>query len=421
MAHRLPLAIEGKRPGQGSRCRTVVLNPTQQAAGRQAGYSPWLKHHSNLVSGKPRTPALASDLERTSPPAACSSRSAVLSGDTTETGAAIAESAAPRSGKPTSESPRAGESPVSGYALLAELGRGGTSIVYLAREDAPRRCVALKCMRPEAAADPNKRARFRTEAQVLARLDHPHIVRLHAAGERPAGPHLALEFVDGGSLESYLAGGLPPLDQAARLVETLARAVAYIRRLGLVHGDLKPGNILLQMDGHTMPIEQQGVTLSRPKRPNLLLAVPKIADFELAQPLAGETTAGGQKGIQGTPGYMAPEQAQGGGKGIGPAADVYALGAILYRLLTGRPPFREKTARATLDRVLAEEPVTPCSLNSQLPTALEMICLRCLERDPQRRYPRADALAQDLQRYLIGVEAERGQPGTYPARVRPAA
>jgi eukaryotic-like serine/threonine-protein kinase len=224
--------------------------------------------------------------------------------------------------------------------------------------------------------------------------------------------------VAGGSLESYLAGGLPSLAEAARLVETLAQTVAHLHVNGLIHGDLKPANILLQTEDGSVPTEDRGGTSSQPERPNLLSVVPKIADFELAQSLAGETTLPGRKGILGTPGYMAPEQAQGGGTGIGPAADIYALGAILYRLLTGRPPFREKTPKATLERVLSEEPVTPCCLNSQLPTALEIICLRCLEREPQRRYPSAEALAQDLQSYLLGVEAGRGQPLT---RVRPAA
>src|SRR5262249_44576331 len=200
---------------------------------------------------------------------------------------------------------------------LGESGRGGMAIVYKARQVALDRVVALKMMRAGVAASPDELARFQREAQTVAQLRHPNIVQIYAVGESAGQPYFSLEYLEGGSLAAKLNGQPQPPRQAAELVETLARAIAAAHQLGLVHRDLKPANVLLATDG-----------------------TPKITDFGLVKHLADDVmqTQGGA--IVGTPSYMAPEQASGQSKSIGPAADIYALGAILYDLLTGRPPFK---------------------------------------------------------------------------------
>jgi WD40 repeat protein len=265
---------------------------------------------------------------------------------------------------------------VPGYEILAVLGRGGMGVVYQARQISLNRVVALKMI--AAGADAEELARFRQEAEALASLHHPNLVQVYEVGRQDGRPFLALEYVAVGSLAARLDGTPLPPGRSAGLVETLARAVHAAHEAGIVHRDLKPANILLAADG-----------------------TPKITDFGLAKRLdrdAGLTRTGT---IAGTPGYMAPEQASPDGP-VGPATDVYALGAILYELLTGRPPFRGSDPLETLFQVRARDPVPPRTLAAGVPADLETVCLKCLEKDPARRYPSAAALADDLHRFLAG-------------------
>jgi non-specific serine/threonine protein kinase/serine/threonine-protein kinase len=277
---------------------------------------------------------------------------------------------------PTAGPGTAGRPTVPGYEILRELGRGGMGVVYQARQVSLNRSVALKVILAGPHAGGEQKARFRIEAEAVARLQHPNIVQIHEVGEHDGHAYLALEFVDGDNLARRQAGTPLPPAPAARLVETLALAVDYAHRHGVVHRDLKPANVLLTADG-----------------------TPKVTDFGLAKRLdvdVGRTRSGD---VLGTPSYMAPEQASGEGKLIGSAADVYALGAILYECLTGRPPFRGATVLATLWQVGTQEPVPPGRLQPGLPCDLETICLKCLHKEPARRYPSAAALAEDLRRF----------------------
>jgi tetratricopeptide (TPR) repeat protein len=275
---------------------------------------------------------------------------------------------------------------VPGYAILEELGRGGMGVVYKARQAALDRLVALKMLRDGALAGPEQLARFRAEALAVARLRHPHIVHIYDVGEQDGRPFLALEFVEGGSLAQKLGGTPLPARRAAELVTTLARAVQHAHGQGIVHRDLKPANVLLATDG-----------------------TPKVTDFGLAKRLDGGAGLTGSGQLLGTPSYMAPEQAEGGSGAVGPSADVYALGAILYECLTGRPPFVAATALETLEQVQSREPVPPRLLQPEVPRDLETVCLKCLDKEPGRRYASAEALADDLGRFLAG-EPVRARP-----------
>ncbi len=264
---------------------------------------------------------------------------------------------------------------IPGYEIVGELGRGGMSVVYQARQVKLDRIVALKKILAGSHASGADLQRFRTEAEAIARLQHPNIVQIFEIGEHEGQPFFSLEFCAGGSLDRKLAGTpLPPL-QAAQLVETLARAMHAAHQAHVIHRDLKPANVLLLPDG----------TL-------------KITDFGLARKLddVSQTQSGA---IMGTPSYMAPEQAGGKSKELGPATDIYALGAMLYELLTGRPPFKAATILDTLHQVLADEPIPPSRLQSQTPRDLETICLKCLGKVPGNRYPTAEELAEDLRRF----------------------
>jgi WD40 repeat protein len=264
-----------------------------------------------------------------------------------------------------------------GYEILRELGRGGMGVVYKARQIRLNRTVALKMILAGAYAGPEQLARFRREAEAVAHLQHPHIVQIYEISAEDANPYFALELIDGGSLAQKLDGMPQPSREAATLVEMLARAVHAAHQRGIVHRDLKPANILLTGDG-----------------------VPKIADFGIAKRLdtgLGPTRSGD---IIGTPSYMAPEQAAGKVKEVGPATDVYALGAILYEMLVGRPPFRAETPLETIHQVLTEEPISLTRILSKVPRDLQTICLKCLQKEPRRRYASAEALAEDLHRFL---------------------
>lgn len=286
--------------------------------------------------------------------------------------ATIAPSAAPTgaTGRPT----------VPGYELLAELGRGGMGVVYQARHLQLERIVALKMILAGGHASADELERFRIEAQAIARLQHPHIVQVYEVGEYNGLPYFSLEFCSGGTLAQRLAGAPLTPGEAAALVETLARAMQEAHQKGIVHRDLKPANVLLA-DGGT----------------------PKITDFGLAKLLdeAGKTATGA---VMGTPSYMAPEQTGGKSKELGPACDVYALGAILYECLTGRPPFQATTALDTMMQVVADEPVPPTKLQPKTPGDLETICLKCLRKEPTQRYTSTEILADDLLRW------QRGEP-----------
>jgi WD40 repeat protein len=275
--------------------------------------------------------------------------------------------------------PAAGGLPcVPGYQIIEELGRGGMGVVYWAWQVGLNRTVALKMILAGAHAGPEELARFRTEAEAAARLQHPHLIQIHDIGEHEERPYISLEYVDGGSLAAAIKGTPWPAGRAAQLMEILARAVEHAHRQGIVHRDLKPANVLLTKDGQ-----------------------PKITDFGLAKLLVGGGGTLTETGaIMGTPSYMAPEQAAGQNKEIGPATDVYALGAILYELLTGRPPFKAATAIETLHQVVHNEPVPPRGLQPGLPRDLETICLKAAAKLPARRYATARELADDLRRFL---------------------
>jgi eukaryotic-like serine/threonine-protein kinase len=284
--------------------------------------------------------------------------------------------------------PIVGHTAPPGYEVLGYLGRGGMGVVYKARHLALKRTVALKMLRPEAVGDAGQRARLVGEAETIARLQHPNIAQVFEVGDRDGVPYLALEFVEGPTLSQALDGKPLPPRVAAGLVATLARAAHHGHALGIVHRDLKPGNILLASPRPDVP-------------PSLDACVPKISDFGLAKRLdeTGQTHTGQ---VIGTPCYMAPEQARGASADLTPAADVYSLGAILYELLTGRPPLVGLTAVDTVVRVLNEEPARPRALVPGVPADLETACLKCLEKDPRRRYLSAAALADDLDRFLAG-------------------
>jgi serine/threonine protein kinase len=256
-------------------------------------------------------------------------------------------------------------------------------------------------------------ARFETEGQAINSLDHPNIVRIYEYGRHADQPYIAMEYVEGGTLFERLEPPPPPIE-AARLIETMARAVHVAHRCGVIHRDLKPGNILLAPS--RLP---EGFDLGGPAE----AYDPKIADFGLAKLLGGADLGLTRSGVtMGTVGYMPPEQALGQKKKIGPASDVYALGAILYHLLTGRPPFVAQSQVLAVQQAMNEDPLPPSLVSLEVPAELDMICLKCLQREPQNRYASALDLAEDLRRYrhnepLTSQPPARKSPPS-PSRVR---
>jgi tetratricopeptide (TPR) repeat protein/tRNA A-37 threonylcarbamoyl transferase component Bud32 len=294
---------------------------------------------------------------------------------------------------PPTRPPATGEpyAAVPGYEILGELGRGGMGVVYKARQLNLNRVVALKMILAGGRASLLQLARFQIEAEAIGRLQHPNIVQIYEVGQHDQCPYFTLEYLEGGSLSDRLAGRPQPPHAAAHLVEALARAMHAAHQCGIVHRDLKPGNILLTRDG-----------------------VPKISDFGLAKRLGEEDRYTNTGAILGTANYMAPEQAEGKTRDVGPPADIYALGGILYELLTGRPPFEGDTALSVVEKVRSAEPEMPtrvlargaATVGLRVPRDLETICLKCLQKHPHRRYATAEALAEDLRRFLAGEPIE---------------
>jgi WD40 repeat protein/tRNA A-37 threonylcarbamoyl transferase component Bud32 len=279
----------------------------------------------------------------------------------------------------------AGAPVVPGYEILCELGRGGMGVVYKARQVALRRLVALKMIRSEQLPGAEERERFQAEAEAVARLSHPHVVQVFEVGAHEGRPYFSLELCEGGNLAQRLKTSPLTASDAAALVRALAEAAAHAHARGVIHRDVKPANVLLTSDGTW-----------------------KLTDFGLAKRLdAGANTRTGA--FLGTPAYAAPEQARGQNKEVGPAADVYALGVILYECLVGRPPFNDPDPLETLLQVIEAEPVAPRTLQPKVPRDLETICLKCLRKEPQQRYADAGELADDLGRFLKG-EPIRARP-----------
>ena len=297
---------------------------------------------------------------------------------------------------------------VAGYALLKELGRGGMGVVYKAKHEKLKRLVALKMVSISPQDDPQELARFQAEAEAVARVHHPNIVQIYEVGEQAGLPYLALEFVTGGTLRARLDGRPQPIRAAVQLVQQIARAVHAAHQRGIVHRDLKPANILLQP---TPAADNRHWASAGAIEADQEYGVPKVADFGVAKWIDDFEAPGTYGDKVGTPRYMAPEQAEGPGEEIGPAADIYSLGVILYEMLTGRPPFVSSSVAAVLSQVLSEPPVPPRQLRRELARDLEAICLRCLEKDPRHRYPTALALAEDLGSFLDGELVRARHPG----------
>jgi serine/threonine protein kinase/tetratricopeptide (TPR) repeat protein len=287
------------------------------------------------------------------------------------------------------------------YRLDEEIGRGGMGVVYRAWDTQLNRTVAVKTIRTPARATPEALARFRSEAVAVARLQHPNIVQVFETGEHAGQPYVVLEYVPGGSLAQLLTGRPVRPAEAAALVETLARAVHYAHQRGVIHRDLKPANVLISDESRGTSDERKPGSDLVP-RPSSLVTV-KITDFGLAKVLDDGGEALTETGaVLGTPTYMAPEQARGRGAEVGPAADVYALGVLLYELLAGRPPFCGVTKLDTLRQVTDDPPTPPRRRATDCPRDLETVCLRCLEKEPARRYASAEVLADELRRFLDG-------------------
>jgi WD40 repeat protein/serine/threonine protein kinase len=303
------------------------------------------------------------------------------------------------------------QSIITGYEILEVLGRGGMGIVYKARDLRLKRLVALKMILAVDHVGPNHFARFRAEAEIVARLAHPNIVQIFDIGEQHGHPYIAFELIEGKTLADFAGREPQPARLAAELLEAMARAIHYAHQQGIVHRDLKPSNVLLTNKAPSASSESSSRSSGSPSSSSALSSdmsgqqatstelVPKIMDFGLAKDLAAQVAHTSTGDILGTPLYMSPEQAE-GRRDIGPASDIYSLGAILYALLAGRPPLQGTTPLETLKMVVSTEPVSPSQLQPRLARDLVTICLKCLHKDAARRYETAGALADDLRRFL---------------------
>lgn len=349
----------------------------QLQAGQQPDREALLSEHPGLASALECLEAL----ENMAPPSA-----EMAAADAARAHQAIASQDSAEAETPLVHVPR----DFGSYELLEEIGRGGMGVVYKARQKGLDRVVAVKMILASFLASPEHVRRFQVEAKAAAGLRHPNIVHIHDVGQFHGQHYFTMEYVEGQSLAERIARGPLEPDAAARLLETVARAVGHLHQHGIVHRDLKPSNILLDVEG-----------------------LPYVTDFGLAkvfQP-GSEMTATGV--IAGTPSYMSPEQATGHGGQIGPGSDVYSLGAVLYELLTGQPPFREENPLDTLVQVLDVEPTLPRQLNPRIPRALELICLKCLAKSADDRYQTALELAKDLERFLKGEEIVAQAPNVW--------
>jgi WD40 repeat protein len=295
---------------------------------------------------------------------------------------------------------------VPGYKVFEELGRGGMGVVYKARQVSLNRLVALK-MLPAAPATTEQVGRFRAEAEALARLHNPNIVPVYDIGECEGRPYFTMAYVAGPNLAQVLDGRPQDAPASARLIEVLARSIHAAHECGIIHRDLKPANVLLERRKNTS-LEDRGRDGTR--SPSLAEYDPRITDFGLAKDQSSGRRLTQSGTVMGTPCYMAPEQVRSSPAGVGPAADVYALGSILYEMLTGRPPFDAASPAETITQLLHDEPLSPSRLRPRLPRDLVTICLKCLEKSPRRRYASAWDLAEDLRRFLADE----------PIRARPA-
>ncbi len=279
---------------------------------------------------------------------------------------------------------------IPGFEILGEIGRGGMGIVYKARQTKLNRVVALKMLLGGPGVNPKAVARFRAEADAVAQLQHPYIVQIFDIIEHDGQLFLSLEFLAGGNLARRIGGKPQPPEQSAGYLRMLAKAMQFAHDRGIIHRDLKPSNILLTADG-----------------------IPKITDFGLAKRLDGNSSTTKTGAVLGTPDYMSPEQAEGRSRDVGPLTDVYSLGAILYDLLTGQPPFRDEAMVKVLDAVRFKKPKPPSEWNPRVPGDLEAICLKCLEKEPAKRYASAGELADDLGRFLNGEPVHAAPAGIW--------
>src|SRR5690349_4659358 len=280
------------------------------------------------------------------------------------------------------------------YELLEEIGRGGQGVVFRARQKSLNRTVALKVISLGQWASKAHLKRFRLEAEAAAKLEHPGIVPIHEVGERDGSCYFSMKFVEGGQLDEVVRRAPMSIRQAAELIAKVARTVHYAHEHGILHRDIKPGNILLDQKGE-----------------------PHLTDFGLARLVETESTMTRTLDVLGTPSYMAPEQATGNNAAISSATDVYGLGAVLYQLLTGQPPFAGGATYETIKLLLDTEPRQPRQVNPKIDRDLSTICLKCLEKDPKRRYSSAFALAEDLERWL-GREPIQARPTGFLGRGR---
>src|SRR6266704_3821880 len=305
------------------------------------------------------------------PSVAAGDRGSLENTETSDANAAPHIKKAPRPAKTLAE--------FGDYELLEEIGRGGQGVVFRARQKSLNRTVALKLIGLGQWATKAHLTRFRREAEAAASLDHPLIVPIYEIGERDGSCFFSMKFVEGGRLDERIAREPVPIRRAVELVVKLARTVHYAHQRGILHRDIKPGNILLDADGE-----------------------PHLTDFGLVRLVEKESTITRTIEVLGTPSYMAPEQAAGEAAQLTTAADVYGLGAVAYHLITGQPPFAGGTTYETIQQVLETEPRRPSLLNRAVDRDLETICLKCLEKEPAKRYGSAEALANDLERFLRG-------------------